>query len=38
MFMASLIFIVILVAVQHLGSTLKDSYKHSEQKMQDIGL
>ena len=37
-FMLSLIFVFIVLAVQHVGSSLKDSFKHSDSKMQDIGL
>lgn len=38
MFMASLIFIVILIAVQHVGNSLKASFNHSDKQMQDVGL
>ncbi len=37
-FMLSLVFVVLVIAVQYVGSTLTDSFKHSESKMDNIGL
>lgn len=37
-FLLSIIFLAILLAVQHFGSTLKESFNHSESKLQSIGL
>ena len=36
--MLSIILMGIIVAVQYLGSTLTDSFKHSDTEMQQIGL
>jgi hypothetical protein len=36
--MLSIILMGIILAVQHFGSTLKDSFNHSDTKMQQIGL
>lgn len=37
-FMLSIILMGIILAVQHFGSTLKDSFKNSDTKMEQIGL
>ena len=37
-FMLSIILMGVILVVQHFGSTLKDSFNHSDKKMQQIGL
>jgi len=37
-FMLSIILMGVILAVQYFGSTLTDSFEHSDTKMQDIGL